>query len=45
MEVSAASAKEAAKTGVKRFIEVSTAQVYNCDKVGPHSIPVWTENR
>lgn len=25
-------AKEAAKTGVKRFIEVSTAQVYNCDK-------------
>lgn len=26
-------AREAAKTGVKRFIEVSTAQVYDCDKV------------
>lgn len=25
--------QEAAKTGVKRFIEVSTAQVYDCDKV------------
>ena len=26
-------AKQAAKTGVKRFIHVSTAQVYNSDKV------------
>ena len=25
--------QEAAKTGAKRFIEVSTAQVYDCDKV------------
>ena len=24
---------EAAKTGVGRFVEVSTAQVYECDKV------------
>lgn len=27
-------AQQAAKTGVKRFIHVSTAQVYNSDKVG-----------
>ena len=26
-------ARQAVKTGVKRFIHVSTAQVYNCDKV------------
>ena len=26
-------AQQAAKTGVKRFIHVSTAQVYNSDKV------------
>lgn len=28
-------AKEAAKTGAKRFIHISTAQVYDCDKVSP----------
>ncbi len=27
-------AKEAAKTKVKRFVHFSTAQVYDCDKVG-----------
>lgn len=32
--VSVNCAKEAAKTGVRRFVEVSTAQVYNSDKVG-----------
>ena len=26
-------AQQAAKTGVKRFIHISTAQVYNSDKV------------
>ena len=26
-------AREAARTGVKRFIHVSTGQVYDCDKV------------
>ena len=26
-------AREACRTGVKRFVHLSTAQVYNCDKV------------
>ena len=26
-------AREACKTGVKRFVHMSTAQVYDCDKV------------
>ncbi len=33
LDVSVNCAREAAKTGVTRFIEVSTAQVYDCDKV------------
>ena len=33
MDVAVNCGQEAAKTGVGRFVEVSTAQVYDCDKV------------
>ena len=33
LDVAVNCGQEAAKTGVKRFVEVSTAQVYDCDKV------------
>lgn len=32
IDVALSCAREAAKTGVKKFIHLSTAQVYNCDK-------------
>ena len=32
-EVAVNCGREACRTGVKRFIQVSTAQVYDCDKV------------
>ena len=33
LDVTVNCAQEAAKSGVKRFVEVSTAQIYDCDKV------------
>ena len=36
LDVAVNCAREAARSGVKRFIHVSTAQVYNSDKVHVH---------